>query len=106
QVRETGLDRLHDVSTPAIARRLGEQRRRLLEQTDRPFERRRRQVHVALRGLQVGVPGELLDRPDRRAAHGQVRAEGVPQAVRRAEAQVGSPTREHEPVAERVVGER
>ena len=39
------------------------------------------QVHVTPCGFQIRVTGELLDRPDRRAAHGQVRAETVPQAL-------------------------
>jgi hypothetical protein len=46
----------------------------------------RSQVHVAERGLEVLVAGELLDRYRRRASHREVRAERVPQEV---EASVG-----------------
>ena len=41
----------------------------------------RRQVHVALRGAQVGVPCQLLDGHGRCAPHREVRAERVPQDV-------------------------
>ena len=54
---------------------------RTVEQPDRRIERRRAQVHVALRHRQVGVSSELLNRSRRRAAHRQVRAERVTEDV-------------------------
>ena len=52
-----------------------------IQQPDRRFERRRTQVHVPLRRRQVLMPGQLLNRPRRRAPHRQVRTERVPQDV-------------------------
>jgi hypothetical protein len=60
---------------------LSPERRPLLEQPDGLVERRRGQVHVAHRGAEVGVSGQLLKCPNRRAAHRKVRAEGVTQDV-------------------------
>jgi hypothetical protein len=45
-----------------------------IQQPDRAFDRRGTQVHVPLRRDQILMPGELLNRPRRRAAHGQMRA--------------------------------
>ena len=64
--------RLHDSSTVF---------RGAVQQPDRRVERRRAQVHIALRHRQVRVSGELLDRPRRRATHRQVRAERVTKDV-------------------------
>jgi len=38
-------------------------------------------VHVSLSGSEIDVPGQFLDRPCRRAAHGEVRPECVAQHV-------------------------
>ena len=56
-----------------------------IEQPDRRLACRRRQVHVPLRRAQVLVPGELLDRLRRSAAHRQARAEGMAEDVQPAE---------------------
>src|SRR5258705_13764197 len=48
-----------------------------LEQPDRSIERRRTQVHVALRRVEILVSGQFLDRPRRRATHRQMRTERV-----------------------------
>ena len=55
--------------------------RGLLQQADGALQRRRREVHVALRRAEVGVPRQLLDRPRRRPPHREVRAERVAQHV-------------------------
>ena len=47
-----------------------------------PSMRCRTQVHVALRRREVGVPGQLLNRPRRRAPHRQMRTERVTQPMR------------------------
>ena len=39
-------------------------------------------MHVALRGREVGVPGQVLNRSGCRAPHREMRAERVPQFVR------------------------
>ena len=52
-----------------------------IQQPDRRIQRRRAQVHVALRCCQVLVTRQLLDGPCRRPAHREVGTEGVPQDV-------------------------
>lgn len=54
---------------------------RLLEEPDRGVECGRTEVHVALRHRQILVPGELLNRARRCAPHRQMRAERVPKDV-------------------------
>jgi hypothetical protein len=48
---------------------------RTIEQPNRSIERGRTQVHVALRHVQVLVPGQFLDCPCGRATHRQMRAD-------------------------------
>ncbi len=45
------------------------------QETDRPLERSRTEVHVTLRRDQILVAGKLLDRPCRRPTHRPMRAE-------------------------------
>jgi len=52
-----------------------------LQQSNSSIKRRWTEVHVALRCTELVVTRELLDRSRRRAAHRQVRAEGVAQHV-------------------------
>ena len=52
-----------------------------------------REVGVAHRHLDRAVPHQLLDRPQRHAAHREVRGEGVPQGVPADLAQPGAATR-------------
>jgi len=54
----------------------------LIEQPNRAVERGGTRVHVPLRRGQVLMPGQLLDRPRRRATHRQVRTERVTDHVR------------------------
>jgi hypothetical protein len=54
-------------------------------------ERARRQVHVPERHRERAVPGQLLNHPRRRAAPGEVGAEGVPKHVRADDPKPGSP---------------
>ena len=68
------IRRLQNVSTISVAA-AG------FQQPDRPLERRRAQVHVALRRDQILVAGQLLDRPCRRPPHRQMRAERMAQAM-------------------------
>ena len=51
----------------------------LIQEPDRTLDRCRAEVHVALRGREILVPGQFLDGPRRGAPHRQVRAERVPE---------------------------
>jgi hypothetical protein len=51
---------------------------RTIEQPDRSIERRRTQVHVALRRVEILVSGQFLDCTRWRATHCQMRTERVP----------------------------
>jgi hypothetical protein len=66
------------------------------EQPNRTFDRRRTQVHVALRGGDVRVTGQLLNRPRRRPAHREMRTERVPKAVRPAALEPRAPRRSYD----------
>src|SRR5216683_2803036 len=62
----------------------------------------RREVHVALRRLEIGVACPLLNCPHRHAAHRQVGAEGVPELVEIPRFRQPSPLARHlEPALER-----
>lgn len=50
----------------------------VVEETHGSLDGRRREVHVPLRGLQIRVPGQLLDGARGGAAHRQVGAERAP----------------------------
>ena len=50
-----------------------------IKQPDRVFRCCGTQVHLALRGREIRVPGELLDGTRGRPLHRQMRAERVPQ---------------------------
>src|SRR2546421_395199 len=52
------------------------------EERNRGLRRAGREVHVAHRRLQVGVSGQFLNRSHRSAAHGEMRAERVPELVK------------------------
>jgi hypothetical protein len=64
--------RLHDSSTALC---------RCVQQTDRRLERRRAQVHIALRCAKILMTRELLNRAGGRPPHCQVGTECVPQNV-------------------------
>ncbi|HMF99477.1 MAG TPA: hypothetical protein VKE96_34490 [Vicinamibacterales bacterium] len=48
-------------------------------------------MHVPLRRLEIGVTGEFLNRPRRRASHREMRTERVPQNVNPAVLEPSSP---------------
>ena len=50
-----------------------------LQESYRRIQRRRTQMHIPLRRRQVLMTSQFLNRPGRRAAHGQVRTERVTQ---------------------------
>src|SRR5207248_396012 len=64
-------------SPPVLSPRVRGADGALFEKLDRLVQRRGRQVHVAHRGAQVRVTGQLLDGLRRRSAHREMRAEGV-----------------------------
>jgi hypothetical protein len=53
----------------------------LIEEPDRPLDRRGTEVHVPLRRGEIHVTGELLNGSRRRAARREVRTERVPQSM-------------------------
>jgi hypothetical protein len=62
-------------------------------------------VHVALRRDQILMPGELLNRLRRRAAHREMRAERVTQSMRTARAQSCALRRAYDVVRDHVLRE-
>ena len=64
-------------SPPVLSPRVRGADGALFEKLDRLVQRRGRQVHVAHRGAQVRVTGQLLDGLRRRSAHREMRAERV-----------------------------
>jgi hypothetical protein len=59
-----------------------EERKRLIEQSDRLIDGARTKVHISSRRRQVLVACQFLNGPDRRAAPCQVRTERMPQDMR------------------------
>ena len=92
------LPRLHNVSMTGVDSRG-------LEQPDRAVDRGRAQVHVPLRRAEVHVPGELLDRPRRGAAHRQVRTERVTQRMDADIAKIGQTSRSRNEQLNQVLGQ-
>ena len=76
------------------------------QETDRPLERSRTEVHVPLRRDQILVAGKLLDRPCRRPPHRQMRAERMSQAVYTAFAEPRTPSRPFNVMLDDIRGER
>jgi hypothetical protein len=77
-----------------------------IQQPDRTLDRRGTQVHVPLRRDQILMPGELLNRPRRRAPHREMRAERVPQSMHTARAERGALCRACDVVRDHVLRER
>ena len=77
-----------------------------IQEPDGRVERRRAQVHVALRRGQVLVSGQFLNGPRRRPTHRQVRTERVPQDVHPALRYSGPPRRSSHQLTHDLMGER